>query len=116
VNFTPINTNDRDLQLVQDSLARVIGQLINPLATGVLKKVSFTAVDSDVLVPHGFNSTNVAWMAGSFSVPAIIFTSPSKTNANQLILRCEQLPGVSTANAISAQNPLTAQVWAYLIG
>lgn len=112
--FTPIVTSDRDLQLVQNQLQKVLGQFTtNSLLTGVIKKVSFTAVDSDVIVPHNLGSTNVAWLHGSLSLPAIIFTSPNKGNANQIILRCEQLAGVTSVNALSSQNPLTAYVLAF---
>jgi hypothetical protein len=115
--FDPINSSDRDLQLLQKELQNVLQPVtVCQLLTGVLKSVSFTAVDSDVLVPHGLGSLRVGWLAGSLSLPAIIFTSPSPQQQNQLILRCEQLAGVTAANKISSQNPLTAQVWAYLIG
>jgi hypothetical protein len=115
--LNPINTSDRDLQLIQSQLQRVLGPITeNPLLTGVLRSVSFTAVDSDVIVPHGLGSMKVGWLAGTLSLPAVLFTSPTATSPNQIILRCEQLPGVTTANTLSSKNPLTAQVWAYLIG
>jgi hypothetical protein len=116
VPFTPINTNDRTLQLIQGELQRSISQLTNnPLLTGILKQVSFTAVDTDVVVPHYLGSTKVAWLAGSWNLPAIVFTSPNVGNSNQLILRCEQSSSVSAANTISRTNPLTGWVYPFMV-
>jgi hypothetical protein len=115
--FDPINSSDRDLQLLQKEIQNVLQPVTGcQLLTGVLKSVSFTAVDSDVLVPHSLGSLRVGWLVGSLNLPAIIFISPSPQQKNQIILRCEQLPSVTAAKTISSNNPLTAQVWAYLIG
>ncbi len=112
VDFSPITTPDRTLQLIQASLQRTIGQLTsNPLLTGVLKKVSFSKVDSDVVVPHYLGTTNVSWLVGGMKFPAYIFASPTtKGNANQVILQCE-----TPVTAISTSDPLTAYVYVFIV-
>lgn len=116
VDFTPVQTNDRTLQLMQNELSRSIGQLTNnPILSGTLKQVKFTAVDSDVVVPHYLGSIQVAWLGGGWNLPAMVFNSPSQGNGNQLILRCEQAGGVSAANTISATNPLTGYIYPFLV-
>lgn len=112
VGFTPINTDDRTIQLIQSELARCIGQFsMNPLLTGVLKQVSFTKVDSDVIVPHYLGTTNVSWLVGGMKFPAYIFASPkTKGNANQIVLQCE-----TPVTAISQSDPLTAYVYAFIV-
>lgn len=116
VDFTPINTSDRTLQLIQNELQRSIGQLTNnPLLSGILKQVSFSAVDTDVVVPHYLGSVKVAWIGGGWNLPALVFNSPKQGNSNQLILRCEQSPGITTANTIGANNPLTGWIYQFLI-
>jgi hypothetical protein len=116
VGFTPINTNDRDEQLIQGELSRCFGQFTsNPLLTGVLKKVSFSQAVSDVIVPHGLGSTNVSWLSGGMNLPAMIFTSQTKPTANQIVLQASQFTGVATAKTISSTNPLQAYVWIYLV-
>jgi hypothetical protein len=111
-NFTPINTSDRTLQLIQNELQRAIGQLVNnPLPTGVLKQVSFSKVDTDIIVPHYLGTTNVSWLVGGMNFPAYIFASPkTKGNANQIVLQCE-----TPVTAISQSDPLTAYVYAFIV-
>ena len=129
IPFAPIVTSDRDLQLVQNQLQKILGQFTtNSLLTGVLKSVSFTAVDSDVIVPHNLGSLKVGCLVGSLSVPAIIFTSPNKGNANQVILQCETAgvppwvqstpyaQGTQVSYATSVVGSGTTQVFAALNG
>ena len=117
VNFTPIQASDSTLQRIQLGIQKAIGQFTsNMLLTGILRSVTFTAVDSDVSVPHNFNSTQVSFLVGGASLPAMIFKSPVAQTANQLILRCEQTSTVSAANTITAKNPLTCMIYPFLVG
>lgn len=113
VDFVPINTSDRDIQLIQNELSRCIGQLTSlPILTGTLKQVSFPKVDTDVFVTHNLGSQKVSWFAGGMNFPAHIFTSPNKNapSSNQIVLQCE-----TPVTAISLSNPLQAYVWIYLV-
>lgn len=115
VDFQPIQTNDRTTQLMQNELQRCIGQLTTlPIASGILRQVSFSAVDTDVIVPHGFGTSKVEWLGGSWNLPAMVFKSTTPVTSNQIVLRCEQASGVSAANTISKTNPLTGSVWVYM--
>jgi hypothetical protein len=113
VNFTPIQTNDRTLQLMQNQISSVVGSLTsNPLASGILKSISFTKADSDVLVVHGLGSMKISFWAIGLNFPASVFISPNwpaKANNNQLILQCE------TSRTISSSSPLTGYVYVFLV-